>query len=319
MRPLSISYVLPIRVAPEAPADPDLDGYLHELAGWVEDVVVVDGSEPARFAEHGRRWPSTIRHVPPTRATPMGKVGGVLTGLEVAAHEVVVVGDDDVRWTLDQLDDARRRMERCDVLRPQNAFAPRPWHAHWDTGRTLLHRAVGGDWPGTLVVRRSALPPEGYDGAALFENLELVRTVQAGGGRACLALDLVVTRRPPTTAHFLGQRARQAYDEWARPWRLAIELAVLPTVLVGRRRAAAGVAVVAVAVAELGRRRAGGAAAWPWTASLWAPAWVAERAFTSWVAVGSRFRGGARYGDRRFPLAANSVRTIRRRLAGEVS
>jgi hypothetical protein len=179
----------------------------------------------------------------------------------------------------------------------------------------LLHRACGGDWPGTLVLRRSAVPAGGYDGTALFENLELVRTVEAAGGRADVALDLVVVRRPPTTAHFLGQRARQAYDEWARPWRLVAELAILPAVARGGRRAALGLALGAVVVAEIGRRRGGGAAVWPWTASLWAPAWLAERSVTSWCAVGSRLRGGARYRGARLPLAANTVRTIRRRLA----
>ena len=317
MQPLPTTYVLPISVAADAPADPDLDGYLWELVGWVDEVIVVDGSGPVRFADHGRRWPPAIRHAQPAERTPMGKVGGVLTGIRLAGRDVVVIADDDVRWRVDELADAVARMEGCDVLRPQNAFAPRPWHARWDAGRTLLHRALGGDWPGTLVLRRRALPSTGYDGAALFENLELVRTVRAAGGVACLALDLVVTRRPPTTRHFLGQRARQAYDEWARPWRLAAELAVLPGVLLGRRRAVVGIVAGSVAVAELARRRAGGTAVWPWTASLWAPAWVAERALTSWIALGSRVRGGARYRGGRLPLAANSVRTIRRRLAAE--
>jgi len=72
----------------------------------------------------------------------------------------------------------------------------------------------------------------------LFENLEMERTVRAGGGRVRALHDLYVARRPPSTRHFLGQRVRQAYDSLAQPGRLAAELAILPTVLIadgGRR------------------------------------------------------------------------------------
>jgi hypothetical protein len=51
--------------------------------------------------------------------------------------------------------------------------------------RTLLNRASGGDWPGTLGVRRSALQRTGgYDGSAMFENLELVRGEAHAGEHA---------------------------------------------------------------------------------------------------------------------------------------
>jgi hypothetical protein len=192
------------------------------------------------------------------------------------------------------------------VVRPQNYFDPLPWHARWDTGRTLLNRAVAADWPGTLVVRRSALPA-GYDGDAMFENLELVRTVQARGGRELPVLDLYVPRRPPSSAHFRGQRVRQAYDSFAQPGRLAAELAVLPLALAGLRRPRwllAG-AVAVAGLAEVGRRRAGGRAVFPADTPLWAPLWLAERAVCSWLAVGARLHGGVRYGDGRLHLAAH--------------
>jgi hypothetical protein len=63
-------------------------------------------------------------------------------------------------------------------------------------------------------------------------------------------------------------------------------------------------AVGAVAVAEAGRRRADGRSSFPPTAALWAPLWVGERAITSWLAVGSRLRGGVRYRDGRLRTAA---------------
>jgi hypothetical protein len=93
----------------------------------------------------------------------------------------------------------------ADLVRPQNYFAELPWHARWDTARSLLNRVFSGDlefpigdFPGTLAVRRRALlATGGYDGDALFENLELMRTVRAAGGRVVTPLDLYVAPRPP--------------------------------------------------------------------------------------------------------------------------
>ena len=151
----------------------------------------------------------------------------------------------------------------------------------------------------------------------MFENLELVRTVQAAGGTELPVPGLYVPRRPPTARHFRGQRVRQAYDSFAQPGRLAVELAVLPAVLlaVARRRPGALLAGVAgvVGLAEVGRRRAGGAAVFPADAALWAPLWLGERAVCSWLAVLARLRGGVPYRDRRLPLAAHTPRQLRRK------
>ena len=71
-------------------------------------------------------------------------------------------------------------------------------------------------------------------GAVLFENLELVRTIEAVGGRSVSAPDLFVRRLPPETPHFWRQRVRQAYDEFARPPRLIAALSILPLLTVRR-------------------------------------------------------------------------------------
>lgn len=163
------------------------------------------------------------------------------------------------------------------------------------------------------MVRRGALLA-GYDGDAMFENLELVRTVQARGGRELPVPGIYVPRRPPSARHFRSQRVRQAFDSFAQPGRLAVELAVLPAVLLGLRRPAAlaaGMAAV-VGLAEAGRRRDGGRAVFPADAALWAPLWLAERAVCSWLAVGARLRGGVPYRGRRLPLAAHSARALAR-------
>jgi hypothetical protein len=125
-------------------------------------------------------------------------------------------------------------------------------------------------------------------------------------------LRLVVDRAPPTPRHFLGQRVRQAYDELARPGHLAVELALLPAVVLGGPRAVVGLAVGSIALAEVGRRRANGSEHFPASSALWAPVWVAERAVTAWLAVGTRLlRGGVRYRDVRLRDAASSLRSLR--------
>ena len=314
-----ISYILPLRSAAPCTSG-DLDAYVRWLAPRVE-LIVVDGSAPAVFAEHAAAWGALGTHVAPAPdlRTPMGKVGGVLTGVRLASHERVVIADDDVRYDDDSLRRVVEVLDDADVARPQNYFDPLPWHARWDTARTLLNRMVGGDWPGTLAVRRSALERTGgYDGTAMFENLELVRTVVAAGGREALLLDTFVARRPSTTRHFWSQRVRQAYDELARPRRLIVQLAILPAALAiglryGWHPLVAGTLGL-IGIAEIGRRRAGAARVFPASATLLAPMWVAERAVCSWLAVASRvLLGGVAYNGTRLRHAATPMHELRAR------
>lgn len=311
-------YVLPLRWADDRGL-PELTTYLGRLVTWLP-VTVVDGSCPELYAAHDRAFPRAVRHVRPdpalVRTCRNGKVAGVRTGLRLATEDRVLLADDDVRYDLATLHAVLDPLADADVVRPQNVFVPLPWHARWDTARTLLNRAVGSDYPGTLALRRSALGAEGYDGDVLFENLELLRTVRARGGRELRADDVYVPRRPPTLAHFLRQRPRQAYDDLAQPGRLAVDLAVLPLAAAAARRGARAVlllALVVCAVAERGRRRAGGATHLPATSTLLAPAWLVERGVCAWVALALRGTGGVPYGGGRLTRAATPVRTLRAR------
>jgi hypothetical protein len=313
--------VLPLRRW-QAEADDELAGYLGWLAGRVE-TIVVDGSAQDVFAAHHRQFGQLVRHVPvdPDFTGRYGKVNGVNTGVRAAGNERVVVADDDVRYDAPGLERMAALLDHADVVRPQNYFEPLPWHARWDTARTLLNRASGADYPGTLGLRRSRLlAAGGYDGDCLFENLELMRTVEMAGGRVLTPLDFYVRRLPPSSRHFWSQRVRQAYDDFALPARMAAELALLPVVgaLLLRRRslAVAAVAGAAVGVAEVGRRRAGGTRVYPLSCSLFAPLWLAERGVCAWVAVWLRLaRGGVPYAGATLSKSANSKRMIRRRLA----
>ena len=319
--PLDLTYVVPVRWRDGGQRE-DLAAYLEAIAPHCAETIVVDGSPPPVFAANAEAWGAHARHVPPAAGEEclMGKVAGVRTGVRLASHDRVVIADDDVRYDPAALRRTARLLEDHDLVRPQNFFSRLPWHARWDTARTLLNRGFGRDYPGTLAVRRGRLLAVGlYDGDVLFENLELIRTVRAAGGSVAGPLDLYVARVPPSAAHFWGQRTRQAYDDFALPLRMALWLAVLPLLALSalRRRPAWALAPAgaAAAVAELGRRRAGGRAVFPAGSSLLAPLWVLERGVCAWLAVLQRLRfGGVRYGDSVIPLAAHSERRLRRRV-----
>ena len=317
-----LSYILPLRWEDDAGLD-ELTAYLRGLARSCDEVIVVDGSASPLFERHALAWHGLIVHIRPDPRFRfvMPKVDGVLTGVTEARNEMIVVADDDVRYDENGLARVAASLEDSDLVWPQNYFDPLPWHAVWDTGRTLLNRAFAHDYPGTVGVRSSALLAcGGYDGDVMFENLELRRTIEAAGGRIVTPLDLFVRRMPPSSGHFWSQRVRQAYDDLALPGRLAVFLAIVPGVAAGLllRRLEPIVAGVlgTVILAEVGRRRAGGAAVFPARASLFAPAWVLERAVTSWLAVWQRVaHGGVSYRGRRIKASATSRRVLRERLA----
>lgn len=321
-RPPLLEYVLPLRWEAHdghAAALTELVGYLKGLPSFVS-ILVVDGSPPELRDLHARRMPAGVRMLACVPADGHnGKVDAILTAIPHLVGSRVVLADDDVRYSAEALLRLAALLHEADLVRPQNHFvidrsARSPWHVRWDTARTLVNRAWASDYPGTLGVRTEYLRG-GYDAGVLFENLELMRTVQARGGVLAVADDLFVPRLPPTSRAFRGQRVRQAYDSFAQPARLAAELSILPVLLLSLRRPAVGLLAAAAVVlcAERGRRRAHGRTVFPADAALWAPLWLVERGVCAWIAVGARVRGGMPYRGTRLRTAANSLRTLRRR------
>jgi hypothetical protein len=328
-----IAYVLPLRWTEPGPIE-ELADYLRGIGGEVEELLVIDGSPEPLFGRHAEALGGLARHLRPDQDLRfrMGKVNGVLTGVRECSCERVVLADDDVRYDAAALRRVAGLLEQAHLVRPQNYFDELPWHARWDTARTLLNRVFTGDpefpvgdFPGTLAVRRSTfLAAGGYDGDMLFENLELMRTIRAAGGTVLTPLDLYVARRPPNAAHFRSQRVRQAYDDFAIPARIGFFLAALPLALSGAaavprrptaRRNLATAALALVLAAEGGRRRAAGAERFPVSSALLAPAWVAERSLCAWLALAAQMRGGVRYGEVRLRRSATPSRVLRRRYA----
>jgi hypothetical protein len=315
----NVTYLLPIRRM-TVPPDDELPSYLAGIAEAVAEVIVVDGSPTAVFDAHARAWSAGIRHLPvdPVCVGPNGKVAGVRTGMAIARTDYVVIADDDVRYGTAELKAIAAALVDVDIVRPQNFFDPLPWHALLDEGRSLIARATGGDWPGTLGVRRSAYERAGgYDADVLFENLELVRTIRAAGGTERLLENTFVARRPPTVSHYFDQRVCQAYDEFARPARLAMQLALAPVAALLLHEAGLAGAIVfivlASVLAEAGRRRGGATRYFPASVSLLAVLWVLERALTSWIALGARIAGGIAYAGGRLRTAATPPHILRKR------
>lgn len=321
----SAEYILPLRWTEDAGL-PDLAAYLRRLTEWIP-VTVVDGSPPDLFHHHRGTFPPSVRHLPPEDGrSGNGKVAGVMTGVLASTADLLVIADDDVRYTRESLAAVVHHLSSADVVRPQNFFDPLPWHAQWDTARTLINRAWSADFPGTVALRRSALLATGGYAPVLFENLELIRTITAAGGQEKVIPGLFVARRPPTARHFLKQRVRQAYDDFAQPGRLAAELALLPAItaaacLPARYRGTAllGLASAPLVAAEIGRRRHHGTEVFPFRAVLYAPLWALERAVCIWIAVGYWLAGGVPYAGTRLKTAAHSDHELRRRHDGKIA
>lgn len=321
---LAVEVVIPLRWAEDG-ADrgsrvSQMRDYLESLLAATPHVTVVDGSAPEAFARHRATWPAQVRHVRPAAhpraAGPVnGKVLGALTGIRMAREELVVLADDDVRLSADDLASLVHRLADADLVRPVNVFDSWPISACWDGARTLLNSAIANDWPGVFGLRRSAvLAAGGWSPQVLFENLELWRTMQAHGARTRVAPDIVIKRQPSTTAHFWSQRVRQAYDDLAQPGRLATELAILPvalTLAVCNRRMLLAAGCAVVALAEVGRRRIGEEHV-PAAVAFAAPVWLLERGVCVWLALGSRSRGGVPYHGQRLRVAAHSRRQLSR-------
>lgn len=314
------TYVLPLKWSADSGVD-EMTRYLERLAGWI-DVIVVDGSPLEVFENHAREWSPFVKHIrpdPDLRFTN-GKVDGVTTGVRAAGSDNVVIADDDIRFDERSLERVISLLGDHDLVFAQSYLDPTEWHAQWEEARILLNRAFGVQYPVAMGLRRSMfLAIGGYDGNVMFENLELIRSMRFAGARVAAPDDLFVRHLAPDRDWFWSQRVRQAFDDLTLPGRMALWLSLGPLAVtaVAKRRAGliGGAAAVSIGIAEVGRRRGGGARVYPPTAPLFAPAWLAERAICSWAAVWHRVRtGGIPYRGGVIERAATPRRELRARI-----
>jgi hypothetical protein len=231
------TYLLPIRrVRADSAEAEEFAAYFRLLSGAGCEVLVVDGSPPEVFAAHARAWASACRQVPvdPQYQYLNGKVNGVHTGVDLASCERIVLADDDIRYTAADIERACALLDRHEMVRPQNYFAPLPWWARMEAARMLINRGTlrAGDYPGTCAFRRSTCLRVGhYDGDVLFDNEEIVRHFALSGADTLCATDFFILKRPPTLPKWLEQRPRQAYEDFVMRAKTALFAALIPLAL----------------------------------------------------------------------------------------
>lgn len=275
------------------------------------EVLVVDGSPREVFDAHAAAWDGACRHAPvdPQHKYLNGKVNGIHTGVALAAHERIILADDDIRYTAVDVRRMLTLLDTRDMVRPQNYLSPLPPWARTEAARMLINRAwiAEGDYPGTLGVRRGAMRRVGhYDGDVLFDNEEIVRHFRARRASVAYARDFFILKRPSSFRKWIEQRPRQAYEDFVMFAKTAF-FAALPLALAlawvagGARGAvvfAAAVACVAVAVAARGLTDGAARHFPPWVC-LYAPLWIAERVVsTYWAFYWRAARGGYPFGDK---------------------
>ncbi|HVF55341.1 MAG TPA: hypothetical protein VM934_04275 [Pyrinomonadaceae bacterium] len=310
---LRCTYLLPIRRVQAKPEEMrDFAQYFRMLARAGCEVLVVDGSPPEVFAGHDRAWRDVCRHVSvnPAYTYLNGKVNGVHTGVDLARSERIVLADDDIRYTSEDIARACDLLAHHEMVRPQNYLSPLPWWARMESARMLINRGAlrTGDYPGTCAFRRSTCLRVGhYDGDVLFDNEEIVRHFLLQGADVCYALDFFVLKRPPTFHKWMEQRPRQAYEDFVMRAKTVLFMSLVPAtlalaLLVGLLAAlgfVAFVSVCAMLVAWRGRRRDGAHRFFPFHVILCAPVWVLERSLSVYWALYWRVtRGGYPFGDR---------------------
>jgi hypothetical protein len=307
------TYVLPIRRACADRAETEqLAQYFTYIAQAGCEVLVVDGSSPEVFAAHNSAWHDVCRHVAVDRkyAYRNDKVNGVHTGVDLASCENIVLADDDIRYTRDDIGRVCDLLRRHEMVRPQNYVAPLPWWARTEAARMLINRGVlrAGDYSGTCAFRRSTCLRVGhYDGDVLFDNEEIVRHFMVKGADVCHALDLFILKRPPTFRKWLEQRPRQAYEDFAMLAKTLLFMSLLPLVivigLISGARAALGffslLSICAVLLAGRGLWRNRAYNFFPAYVVFFAPLWVTERAMSVYWALYWRVaHGGYPFGER---------------------
>lgn len=307
------TYLLPIRRSAFDPAEAThLAEYLAQLTTAIADVIIVDGSPADVFEEHHALWSPFCRHHQVDRRFGYlnDKVNGIHTGVELATQPKIILADDDIRYSVAEIERLRTALDKFEVVRPQNFLTPTPWWARMEAARMLINRATlrSGDYPGTCGFRRELFLRLGhYDGDVLFDNEEIIRHFARHGARVDYAIDFFVRKRSPKFRKWIEQRPRQAYEDFPLRGKTALFF-TLPLIAIGAsmfgglRAGAAFVALMAmgsIGVAFAGRQRGRARKYFAFSAPLAAPLWICERTLsTYWALYWYLARGGYPFGDR---------------------
>ena len=307
------AYLLPLRrtqfLANEAA---EWASYFESLSKAGCEVVIIDGSPPGVFSHHAKVFGTTHSHIQVDRRFSYlnDKVNAVHTGVAFTDNEKIILADDDIRYTAENIRETVELLERYEVVRPQNFLSPLPWWARIEAARMLINRGVlrTADYPGTCGFRRSTMLRVGhYDGDVLFDNEEIIRHFAEKGATIAYATDLFIRKRPPHFRKWMEQRARQAYEDFGLRLKTSLFVSLPPlllavTLLFGLRGLVAyliALALVSVGVALRGWIRGRAKEVTPLSCCVFAPIWVLERSISTYAAIYWYLaRGGYPFGDR---------------------
>ena len=308
------SFIVPIRrVTFDLTEAKSFAVYLQMLRSSGCEVLVIDGSEAAVFAEHHDLWSRVVSlHAAPDPRYKYlnGKVNGVHTGVDLASCERIILADDDIRFDVVDIERMCDLLDDFEMVRPQNYLRPLPWWARLETARILINRGVlrAGDYPGTCGFRRSTMHRVGpYDGDVLFDNEEIVRHFALHGANINYARDFFILKRPPTLKKWAEQRPRQAYEDFVMRAKTIAFLSLVPAVfaaglLMGPTAALfliIAISLLAMLMSAWGLVRDRAYKFFPLSSPLFAPLWILERSISVYWAVYWRLRyGGYPFGSR---------------------
>ena len=310
---LSCAYVLPIRRTRFNPREASsLRKYLSTLKDRGCEVIVADGSEPEVFDQYSGVLGAVCRHVPVDRRFGYrnDKVNGIYTGIELASFDRIILADDDIRYSAENISTIMRLLDRNEVVRPQNFLDPLPWWAKMEAARMLINRALlsAADYPGTCAFRRGRMLAAGqYDGDVLFDNEEIIRHLANDDCTVAYANDLFVRKCPPTFRKWIEQRPRQAYEDFGMRLKTTLFLLLLPLLLlIGSLFGITGSAIffftlslLATLIALRGRGRGTACKFFPAQCCFFAALWIFERALsTYWALYWYIAHGGYPFGGR---------------------
>ena len=149
-----MSYILPIRSKIAVSAE--FSEYVNWLSNHTE-VLIVDGSADGSYRSLAERLAGSSAHTTGRRFVGVEERQSSRRHIRIAASDAryIIIADDDVRYTAAGIRHLASALTRADVVRPRITFGRPHGMLVVDTARTLINRASGGDWPGTIAVRRS--------------------------------------------------------------------------------------------------------------------------------------------------------------------
>lgn len=85
------------------------------------EVLVVDGSPQEIYQANENVWCESCRHVPVDSQYKYlnGKVNGIHTGVALAAHNSIILADDDIRYTAENIGRMRNLLENHEIDSPR--------------------------------------------------------------------------------------------------------------------------------------------------------------------------------------------------------